>query len=66
MMLLESPYPKDEVVVILNQSTQMVDDTLRPVPLSEVSHSIRAFTCQHWCLPLCWPSVWQKQQLCLA
>ena len=36
MMLLETPYPKDRVVALVNSTSQMVDDNLRPVPLSEV------------------------------
>ena len=36
LMLLETPYPKDETVVVINQTSQLVDDTMRPVPLSEV------------------------------
>lgn len=36
LMLLESPYPKDEIVVVVNQTAQIVDDVGRPVPLTEV------------------------------
>ncbi|KAK9804600.1 hypothetical protein WJX73_006245 [Symbiochloris irregularis] len=36
MMLLETPYPRDRMVVLVNSTSQMVDDNLRPVPLSEL------------------------------
>ena len=36
MMLLETPYPKNETVVVLNQTAQLVDDSLKSTPLSEV------------------------------
>lgn len=36
MMLLETPYPKDRMVVLINSTSQMVDDNLHPVPLSDV------------------------------
>ena len=31
-----SPYPDDEMHLLLEQSTQLVDDAKRPVPLTEV------------------------------
>ncbi|KAK9842004.1 hypothetical protein WJX81_003725 [Elliptochloris bilobata] len=36
MLLLDSPYPASGSVVVINQTSQLVDATLRPVPLSEV------------------------------
>ncbi|KAK9796972.1 hypothetical protein WJX73_002710 [Symbiochloris irregularis] len=36
MMLLESPYPKNASVIVHRQTAQLVDDNLRPVPLTEV------------------------------
>ena len=36
MLLLASPYPASGTVVVVNQTSQLVDATLRPVPLSEV------------------------------
>jgi hypothetical protein len=33
---LPSPYPEDSLIAIVTQSVQVVDDTLRPVPLSEM------------------------------
>ena len=36
MLLLDSPYPATGSVVVVNQTSQLVDATLRPVPLSEV------------------------------
>ena len=36
MLLLASPYPTSGSVVVVNQTSQLVDATLRPVPLSEV------------------------------
>ena len=36
MLLLASPYPTSGSVVVINQTSQLVDATLRPVPLSEV------------------------------
>ncbi|KAK9831925.1 hypothetical protein WJX84_005301 [Apatococcus fuscideae] len=36
MMILANPFPIGEEVVMINQTAQMVDETLRPVPLTEV------------------------------
>ena len=36
MLLLASPYPASGSVVVVNQTSQLVDASLRPVPLSEV------------------------------
>lgn len=36
MTLLANPYPYGEEVVVINQTAQLVDENLRPVPLSEV------------------------------
>ena len=36
MLLLASPYPTSGSVVVINQTSQLVAATLRPVPLSEV------------------------------
>ena len=49
MMLLASPFPENESVLVLNQTSQIVDDTMRPVPLSEASpiHSVAAAYCRH-------------------
>lgn len=44
LMLLETPYPRNETVVVLSQTAQLVDDDMRPVPLSEVRPSISAAT----------------------
>ncbi len=37
MMYLESPYPAEGEVVVLNLTSQLVDAEERPVPLSDVS-----------------------------
>lgn len=31
-----NPYPEDKLLLLLSQSVQLVDETKRPVPLSEV------------------------------
>ena len=36
LALLPSPYLHNGLMVVINQTTQMVDSTGRPVPLSEV------------------------------
>ena len=41
MLLLASPYPATGSVVVVNQTSQLVDATLRPVPLSEVYGELR-------------------------
>lgn len=41
MLLLASPYPTTGSVVVVNQTSQLVDATLRPVPLSEVYGELR-------------------------
>jgi hypothetical protein len=33
---LPMPYPEDALIATVNQSVQLVDDTMRPVPLSEM------------------------------
>jgi hypothetical protein len=42
MLLLDSPYPATGSVVVVNQTSQLVDATLRPVPLSEVYGALLA------------------------
>lgn len=36
LILLDNPFPKDREVVVVHQAAQLVDEKLRPVPLSEV------------------------------
>jgi hypothetical protein len=45
MLLLDSPYPATGSVVVVNQTSQLVDATLRPVPLSEVYGAPLATCC---------------------
>ncbi len=47
MTLLANPYPIGEEVVVINQTAQLVDETLRPVPLSEVTSHPASFLCNH-------------------
>lgn len=37
MMYLDNPYPKEGKVIVLNLTSQLVDSTGRPIPLSDVS-----------------------------
>lgn len=36
MMYLDNPYPKEGKVIVLNLTSQLVDSTGRPIPLSDV------------------------------
>ena len=40
LALLPSPYLHNGLMVVINQTTQMIDSTGRPVPLSEVQPAV--------------------------
>ena len=50
--LSPSPYPADKMILVLNQTTQLVDDDLRPVPLSEASSTHHTLSCSPNCAQL--------------
>lgn len=47
LALLPSPYLHNGLMVVINQTTQMIDSTGRPVPLSEVQPAVLALVSQH-------------------
>ena len=50
MMYLESPYPAEGQVVVLNLTSQLVDAEERPVPLSDVSTFLSHIAPWFWLL----------------
>lgn len=46
LIMLDNPFPKNREVVVVHQAAQLVDEQLRPVPLSEVRHVLMSYAVQ--------------------